>query len=199
MFKYPWDNFIEEKMRLIASERSVLDMGGGERFQKWLAPYRGLFAKCDYKTMDYDPKTSPDVVGDIHAIPIKDMSIDAIICHSVLEHVENPILAAKEMHRILKTGGKLFLHVPSIYPYHARKGFYPDYWRFFDDTLRNILKDFTKVEIVKRGGYFKALFFFVPFQHKLRPIIDPLAAFLDWLFRTENRTTTSGYYVYAEK
>ena len=126
-------------------------------------------------------------------------SIDAIICHSVLEHVENPILAAKEMHRILKVGGKLFLHVPSIYPYHARKGFYPDYWRFFDDTLRNILKDFTKVEIVKRGGYFKALFFFVPFQHKLRPIIDPLAAFLDWLFRTENRTTTSGYYVYAEK
>ena len=54
---------------------------------------------------------------------------------NVLEHIKDPIRAVGEMHRILKKGGKIFVYVPSIYPYHARKGFYPDYWRFFDDTL----------------------------------------------------------------
>src|SRR3989344_5108701 len=104
-----------------------------------------------------------------------------------------------EMHRVLRHGGKMFFHVPSIYPYHAKKGFYPDYWRFFDDAIELLFKDFSKVECVKRGGYFKALLFFIPFQHRLRFVIDPLADFLDAVFKTERRTTTSGYYVFAIK
>lgn len=183
----------------MSSCKVILDIGGGERFQKWLAPYKNLFEKCDYKTMDYDSSTGADVVGDIHAIPLKDATIDGIICHSVLEHIENPWKAMSEMTRVLRPGGKLFLYVPSIYPYHARKGSYPDYWRFFDDTLKVLFRDFHDVEIVKRGGYFKALFFFVPFQHKLRKVLDPMSALLDRIFKTENRVTTSGYYVYAIK
>lgn len=191
--------FIDEKMLAISNLGVVLDVGGGERFTKWLAEYKDLFKNTDYRTMDYDSTTGADVVGDIHNIPLQEESVDAVICSSVLEHVENPILAVKELHRILKKGGKLFVSVPSIYPYHARKGHYPDYWRFFDDTVELLFKDFSKVEYVKRGGYFKAMFFFFPMQHRLRFIIDPLAAFLDNIFRTEKRNTTSGYYIYAIK
>lgn len=199
MLKPEYQKFIDEKITLISKERIVLDMGGGKRFQKWLAPYEPLFKKCDYRTMDLDPHSGADVIGDIHNIPLHDSSVDAIICHSVLEHVENPIKAVEEIKRILKKGGKVFVHVPSIYPYHARKGHYADYWRFFDDTLKFLFKGFEKVEIKKRGGYFKALFFFLPFQHKLRFIIDPVATFLDWLLRTESRSATSGYYIFAVK
>ena len=49
--------------------------------------------------MDYDDTTGADVVGDIHNIPLKNESIDAVICSSVLEHAENPIVAMKEIHR----------------------------------------------------------------------------------------------------
>ena len=191
--------FIDLKIKEISKEKTILDVGGGKPFTKWLSSYKDLFVNSDYKTMDYDKNTDADIVGDIHNIPLPAGSVDAIICHSVLEHVKDPQKAMSEMYRQLRPGGKMFFHVPSIYPYHAKKGFYPDYWRFFDDAIKLMFADFSKVECVKRGGYFKALFFFIPFQHKLRFIIDPVADFLDTLFKTEKRTTTSGYYVYAVK
>lgn len=186
-------------MLLISKENVVLDIGGGDRFQKWLQPYESLFSNSRYMTMDYDAKTGADVVGDIHAIPLASESVDAVICSSVLEHVKDPIRAVLELKRVLRKEGKIFVYVPSIYPYHARKGSYPDYWRFFDDTLLFLFEGFSSVELVKYGGYFKALFFFIPFQHKLKPILGPLSAFLDKIFRTDRRTTTSGYYLYAVK
>lgn len=194
-----YQKFLDEKMALLAQEKVVLDIGGGDRFQKWLLPYKDLFKNSDYKSMDNDDRTGADVVGDIHNIPLQDGSIDAIICSSVLEHVKDPIRAAKEMHRILRKDGKLFLYVPSIYPYHARKGSYPDYWRFFDDTLKFMFEDFSKVEMIKCGGYFRAMLHFFPMQHKLKPILIPISVFLDRLFKTEKRTTTYGYFLYAIK
>lgn len=195
----PHQKFIDEKIHEISKSKRVLDIGGGERFQKWLTRYKDLFTAEQYQTMDYDPHSGADVVGDIHAIPLADSSVDAIICHSVLEHVKDPVRAVGELQRILVDGGKIFVHVPSIYPYHARKGHYEDYWRFFDDTLVFLFRDFSKVEMVKRGGYFKALFFFIPFQHKMRPFLDTVSTLLDTIFRTESRTTTSGYYLFAVK
>lgn len=194
-----YKNFIDKKMAEIAKEKIILDVGGGARFTKWLSEYKELFKNCEYKTMDFDDTTGADVVGDIHQIPLKNESVDAIICSSVLEHVKNPIIAMKEMHRILKNGGKLFVYIPSIYPYHARKGHYSDYWRFFDDTIQVLFEDFSKVDFVKRGGYFKAMFFFLPFQHRIRFLIDPFTGFLDVLFKTKEKSTTSGYYIYGVK
>lgn len=191
--------FINNKMKLISLEKDILDVGGGIGFDKWLLKYKELFNDCNYKTFDCDNATGADIIGDIHNMPVESESIDAIICSSVLEHVENPYIAVKEMFRILKNNGKIFVYVPSIYPYHARKNHYQDYWRFFDDSLKLLFKDFSKIEIIKSGGYFKALFFFIPFQHKLRFLIDPFSFWLDKLFMTEKRTTTPGYYLYAEK
>lgn len=191
--------FLNEKMIEVAREKVVLDIGGGERFQKWLAPYKDLFKNCEYKSMDYDARTGADVVGDIHNIPLAEGSVDAVICSSVLEHIKDPIRAVEEIRRILKVGGKAFVYVPSIYPYHASKGYYPDYWRFFDDTLLMLFENYSKVELQKCGGYFKALSFFVPMQHKLKWLLDPVANFLDTIFKTNKRTTTYGYFLYAVK
>lgn len=191
--------FIDRAIARIAESPMVLDIGGGERFGKWLKEYEPLFKKCDYKSFDYDASTGADVVGDIHAIPLPDGAIDSIICASVLEHVRDPLKAMSELTRILKKDGRIFLYVPSIYPYHSRPGHYPDYWRFFDDTMRELFKGYAHVEIEKRGGYFLALSFFVPMQHKLRWLLNPLARVLDIVFRTNHRTTTAGFYVYAEK
>ncbi len=197
MTKY--QKFLDDKMVLLSKEKYILDIGGGDRFQKWLLPYKDLFKNSDYKSTDSDSRTGADVVGDIHNMPLETGTVDGIICSSVLEHVKDPIRAVKEMHRILKKDGKIFVYVPSIYPYHARKGSYPDYWRFFDDTLEFMFEDFSSVEIMKCGGYFRAMIHFVPMQHKLKFILVPLSQLLDRLFKTEKRTTTYGYFLYAVK
>ncbi len=191
--------FIDRSIHEIAKEKVILDVGGGARFGKWMAPYKELFTHTTYKTFDYDASTGADVVGDIHSIPLTDESVDAIICSSVLEHVKNPSLAMSELKRILKKNGKIFFFVPSTYPYHARKGHYPDYWRFFEDTIHELFSGFSEVSIQKRGGYFMALSFFMPLQAKMRWILTPLAQILDRLFKTENKNTTAGYYVFARK
>lgn len=191
--------FVDRSIARIARSPMVFDVGGGERFGKWLKEYKGLFAACDYRTFDYDASTGADVVGDIQAIPLPEHSIDAIICSSVLEHVRDPLAAMRELTRILKPGGQIFLYVPSIYPYHSRPGHYPDLWRFFDDTIRQLFEGYSHIEMEKRGGYFFALSFFVPLQHRLRFLLNPLARSLDYLLRTDRRTTTAGYYVYGIK
>jgi len=194
-----YQNFIIQKITFIAKSGSVLDLGGGRRFQKWLAPYKYLFNEADYKTFDYDATTGADIVGDIHQIPLPDGSFNAVICSSVLEHVKDPRQAVKEIHRILKPGGVVLVMVPSIYPYHSRPGHYPDYWRFFEDTIKDLFADFTQLEIVKRGGYFTALSFFFPFQQKFRWFLNPMATALDRVFGSMIKNTTAGYYIYAIK
>ncbi|MBP9816815.1 MAG: class I SAM-dependent methyltransferase [Candidatus Pacebacteria bacterium] len=191
--------FIDASMKKIAEGPIILDVGGGTRFGKWMKHYEPLFEGRDYRTFDYDSTTGADVVGDIHAIPVETNVIDSIICSSVLEHVRDPLKAMRELHRILKPGGRIFFYVPSIYPYHAHRGHYPDYWRFFDDTINEMFSIFTEHSIHKRGGYFLALSFFVPMQHKLRWFLNPFAEFLDGALKTEEKTTTAGYYVYAVK
>jgi SAM-dependent methyltransferase len=140
----------------------IVDAGGGTPFTKGLAQYRDLFAGTDYKTLDYDDSTSPDIVGDIHALPFEDATVDAFICRSVLEHVRDPRQAVSEMHRSLVPGGAVLISVPSIYPYHARIGHYPDYWRFFEDGLRSLLEEFGSVEIEALGGPATAVVMFTP-------------------------------------
>jgi len=163
--------------------------------------YETLFAKCDYKTLDVSKDYNPDIVGDIHAIPLADASVDGVMCRSVLEHVERPADAIREMYRVLKPGGLAFIQVPSTYPYHARTGFgaYPDYWRFFDSTLRMLMKDFSEVTVQKHGGWFLAMSFFVPGQTYLRWLLNPLASFGDWVFQTDKKTTTAFLSVLAKK
>ena len=140
-----WQKFFNEKMiKIFEEKKEVIDIGGGLRVIKeknnrydssreWLRPY---IEKVDYKVMDPVNTYHPDIVGDVHNIPLDDNSVDAIVCLAVLEHVENPIQAYKEMHRVLKPGGYVFIYVPFLYYYHAEKGYYGDFWRFTEDGLR---------------------------------------------------------------
>ena len=43
-----------------------------------------------------------DIISDITNIPLKDQSIEHILCSEVFEHLPNPVLALKELSRIIK-------------------------------------------------------------------------------------------------
>ena len=98
--------------------------------------YRAAFqgsAIAQYDVLNITPGPGVTIVGDIQSCPhIPDNTYDVIVCTQVLEHVANPFLAAAELARILKPGGRLLLTVPAAYPYHAVPR---DYWRFTRDSI----------------------------------------------------------------
>lgn len=196
---YDYERFFEEKLKELAKESYILDVGGGSPFQKGMAKYKKIFEGKNFKTLDVSPEYKPDIVGDIHNLPLDDGGVGAILCKSVLEHLEDPAKAVSEMRRVLKPGGKILIYTHFVYPYHARRGIYKDYFRFTEDGLRHLFRDFKKVEIKKEGGYFRAMCFFMPAQAILKPLWEPIAYALDKFFQTEKRTTTCGFYLYAVK
>ena len=55
-----------------------------------------------------------DVVHDLNVVPypFEDSYADEIHLYHVLEHLDNPVEKLEEIHRILKSGGVLYLRVP---------------------------------------------------------------------------------------
>ena len=195
--------FEAEAIRRIAQSGGlVVDAGGGTPFTKSLGRYRELLAGVDYKTLDLSADTHPDIVADIEKMPFADGTVDAFICRSVLEHVASPERAVAEMTRALRPNGQLLLTVPSIYPYHARSGAggYPDLWRFFEDTIRLLLREFSTVEVGRIGGPATAAMLFLPFLNRRAERLRPVVARIDRTLANRRRRSNATFLaVWAQK
>ncbi len=71
---------------------------------------------ADYRAGDLfaEGYTYPDFVEEMNVLklPFEDAYFDLVICNHVLEHIENDSQAMREIHRVLKNGGKAILQVP---------------------------------------------------------------------------------------
>lgn len=134
------DRWVAEQAALLSAGSRIIDVGAGS------APYRSLFAHCDYKTQDFEQLEDVqlrhggygaiDFVGDARAIAVPDASFDAVLCTEVLEHHPEPIAVVREFGRILKSGGRLILTAPlgsGIHqaPFHFYGGYTPFWYEKF--------------------------------------------------------------------
>lgn len=191
-----WEKFTIEKIKEITKDKIIYDIGGCSRFQKELKRYKKYFLNCDYKTVDINPNCQPDILADIHNLPISNNSADGIICMSVLEHVENPFKVVEEIYRILKPGGKGFIYVPFLHSYHGS-----DYWRFSKDGIKYLFIKFQKIEICPARGHFETIASLLPYQNKFpMNIFIYLARLFDAIFgKYQSGKQASGYYVFLVK
>jgi len=65
-------------------------------------------------TLDIDPGHAPDVVHDLNKTPwpFEDDRFESITCHHSLEHLDGIDAPLKEMHRICRKGGEIYIEVP---------------------------------------------------------------------------------------
>ncbi len=71
-----------------------------------------------YIRLDVVPYFRPELMAALTTLPFARDSVDQIICHHVLEHLERKDLipAMNEMHRVLKPGGIAEIEVP-LFPF----------------------------------------------------------------------------------
>jgi SAM-dependent methyltransferase len=128
---YPivWKPLTEELSPFLKHVKGiVLNAGAGQRDLKLGQREIGI---------DIVPDTKPDIVGDLHAIPLLDESIDSIVSIAVLEHTKYAWIVAKEFYRVLRPGGSGVIAVPFLQPQHACPD---DYVRFTEAGLVELMK-----------------------------------------------------------
>jgi SAM-dependent methyltransferase len=126
----------------------VLDIGCGTR------PYRRFLtnARC-YVGIDQNPDVRPDVVGSVLDLPFGDASFDGVLCTEVLEHVPDPFVAARELFRVTRPGGKVYVTVPQAWGLHYEPN---DYFRYTKYGIMHVLEGvgFSVCEVRQMGGLF---------------------------------------------
>jgi SAM-dependent methyltransferase len=139
----------------LAPRARVLDIGAGD------APYRELFDRCEYVTVDWanshhEDASKVDIEASVDDLPIDDASFDAVLSTQVLEHVSTPVAVLREAHRVLRVGGTLLVTVPFVWEEHEKPF---DFQRFSSSGVSHALESagFADITVQARNDYFTTL------------------------------------------
>jgi SAM-dependent methyltransferase len=74
--------------------------------------------------VDLDPRVASRFHSEFHlgslgALPFEKESFDLVFCEYVVEHLEDPLAAFREMQRVLNPGGRILVLTPNLYSYKA--------------------------------------------------------------------------------
>ena len=128
-----WNAFVTT-LRQVPNAR-ILELGTCRSQPDRPTISRHLFPDAaEYIGTDFQPGLDVDVVADAHALSqtFAPDSFDAIVSLSTFEHLKYPFLAAHEIMKCLKIGGRVFVQTHQTFHLHA----YPsDYFRFSTEAL----------------------------------------------------------------
>lgn len=177
----------DELLLETVSDGLVLDCGSGDRNHP------------DHRVVsfEYSRFQSPDIFGDGHSLPFKDNSFDLVLSQAVFEHLYDPFVAAKEIFRVLKPGGRVYVESAFMQPLHAVP------YHFFNTTgwgLERLFQDFKISKITHEGELSSTLEWFYSitelrtkgFGDKIDKVLD-LARELDKEISQEELKSFSSY------
>lgn len=143
------DSFLCTELRLIKGR--FLECGG-QRYRH-LISIQNIVA---YDVVDLNPKVpSITICGDLQDLSsIPNDVYDAVICTQVLQYVVRPHRAIRELHRVLRPGGKLLLSVPFIEKDYQKMG---DRWRFTREAVSALLVNFRERRVRVKGNLFSSV------------------------------------------
>lgn len=128
---------------------TVIDIGSGpERLGK------------EFINVDVFPFPEVDIVANATNLPFKDNSIDGAVSESLFEHVPDANLVAKEMLRVVRPGGYIYVSAPFVHPYHASPD---DFNRWTISGLKHLFPELEIVESGVRSGPWSAFLMFLAY------------------------------------
>ena len=114
----------------------------------------------EFINVDVFPFPEVDIVADATRLPFKDNTLDGAVSESVFEHVPDASLVAREMVRVVKPGGLIYVSAPFIHPYHASPD---DFNRWTISGLKHLFPDLEIIEAGVRSGPWSALLMFLAY------------------------------------
>jgi ubiquinone/menaquinone biosynthesis C-methylase UbiE len=106
--------------RTVRGDEDCIDVGCGRGRGPgaWLAAHTGSYLGVDVSEAAVEAARglglNAQVIEDASRLPFPDASFDLAVCLEVLEHLVDPQLAASEMLRILRPGGRVLVTVPNV-------------------------------------------------------------------------------------
>lgn len=153
-------SLIKYFQKYLRPDMAVYDIGcGAKPFAPALQGKVKSHIGVDIADGFYDPATI-DLIGSAYEVPVEDGAADAVILSQVIEHLERPRDSIKEMSRILKKDGLMFLSFPFLYPIHAEPR---DYFRYTEYGAQEMLNEygFEILEKTRVGGFWFCVGFFL--------------------------------------
>lgn len=139
-------------------EGIIIDLGAGKN-----ASYKRYWQICpsQFVRVDIDRKANPDIVADLNKpLPLESNFADVVFLFSVVYIIKEPERLIKEIFRVVKPKGKLFIYSPLIFNESREPD---DYLRFTSQGLERLLlrAGFNQYEIVPVGGRFTAALYLI--------------------------------------
>jgi SAM-dependent methyltransferase len=135
-----------------ATGKRVLDVGCG------LKPYYPFFSGAtSYVGVDVVENPHADLHGAVESLPVEDGSFDVVLCTQVLEHVDDPAVAVRELHRVTAPGGRVLASTHGVMVYHPNPS---DHWRWTHTGLEKLFQsnaEWERVDVRPGAGTSAAL------------------------------------------
>ena len=186
--------------------KNLLDVGGG-----YDGRYRGVLEKVakKYQNLEIEKGKNVDIVGSVYKLPLKPSTYDLVTNFMVLEHLNKPLDALQECHRVLDRKGYIALTTVQYWHTHS----YPsDYYRYTRYGLEYLFKEagFKIIDMWSHGAPYLVVFHAIELNipDSFRTIYSiffyGLMNWLDWVFfRHEDKRKPNndsvGWSVIAQK
>ncbi len=115
---------IEKLVKTTSQKKLLLNLGSGTPKEK------EKFKKMGYEMISVDINPTyfgVDAICDAHKLPFKDNSFDVVSAFEVLEHLDEPWTAIKEINRVIKKDGRFLGSVAFLKEFHSSY-FHMSHW-----------------------------------------------------------------------
>lgn len=107
-----------ESLKIVNKEKELLEKLSKNSLTLCIGEKRRETANDRVVYMGINPNDDNDIIADANDLPFQGKSFDLVICRFVLEHLPDPQGVVKQIFRVLKKGGLVYVDMPFLQPFH---------------------------------------------------------------------------------